>query len=75
MSPAADMREFRGSEWFARQLGIRFEGVTSTACRRAKIREAMIAQRREDLAAHFERLFGVPYHVTETAYAPQEPSL
>lgn len=73
MTLPAHTREYRGSEWFARQLGISFDGVTTNGCRRARIRAAIVEQGLQDkYGAPFERLYGVPIEVTETAYAPQE---
>lgn len=75
MTPAADMREFKGTAWFARQLGIRFEGLTGNGCRRAMIRAAILEQDRTDLHEHFERLFGVPVTTTEMQYAAEPVTL
>lgn len=70
---AETMREFRGTAWFARQLGLRFDGVTTNAQRRAMIRQAIIDQGRTDeLGEHFERLFGVPVSTTELEFVPAE---
>lgn len=59
--------------WLARRLKVCLQGTTSLGCRRARIRQAIVEQNLEDkYGAPFERLYGVPLHVTETQYAPEE---
>lgn len=56
--------------WLARRLKVDLGGTTTTGCRRARIRAAIVEQGlQEKYAAPFERLYGVPLETTETEYA------
>jgi hypothetical protein len=82
---ASEFRECYGEIWLAEKVGADLQGLTTSGCRRARVRAAIDARALADLvvgrgpdgqpqtyAQAFERLYRTPYHVTETAYAPQE---
>ena len=82
---ASEFREAYGEMWLADKVGADLQGTTTSGCRRARVRAAIDAGdlanvvigrgadgKPQTAGAAFERLYGVPFHVTETAYAPQE---
>ncbi len=61
--------------WLAKRLKVSLLGTTTRGMRRARLRQAIVEQKLEDkYGPPFERLYGVPIHVTELEYAPMEES-
>lgn len=88
---SAHRRELVTETYLARRLAqlgspVDLSGVTSSAIRRARFRQAIVAGglahviagtadgKPKTFAQAFERLYGVPLDTTETEYAPMEPS-
>jgi hypothetical protein len=85
---ASEFREAYGEMWLADKVGADLQGTTTSGCRRARVRAAIEAGHLADTvvgkgpdgtpqtaAQAFDRLYGVPFHVTELEYAAQDETL